>query len=105
MKNIYRHIIHLILNEMSWHLATNFLRASLGASAEGACWRYDRISMQLTKTEGKITAHGALDLLAEVSQVGTQWSVVYGISTGDVKVIMGRQYDDVYTFPLSFTGE
>jgi hypothetical protein len=92
----------VIPNETTWHLATNFLRASVGASAEGECWRYDEILHRLTETEGRSTAQEAIDLLADVSQEGTQWSVIYGMSTGDVQVIMGRQYEDVYTFPLSF---
>jgi predicted choloylglycine hydrolase len=92
-------------NEVPWHLATNFLRASVDASPEGECWRYDKIFRRLTETEGQLTAQEAIDLLAEVSQEGTQWSVVYGMGSRDVKVIMGRQYEDVYTFPLSFAGE
>jgi hypothetical protein len=92
-------------NEAPWHVATNFLRASAGASPEGACWRYDTISRRLAEAEGRLTAQEAIDLLAEVSQEGTQWSVVYGMGTGDVQVIMGRQYDNVHTFPLSFAGE
>ncbi len=91
-------------NETAWHLATNFLRASAGASAEvpalseveGECWRYDRISQRLTEAQGRMTAQDAVDLLAEVSQESTQWSVVYGMSSGDIHVTMGREYDDVH---------
>ena len=92
-------------NETSWHLATNFLHASAGESAEGKCWRYDKISQRLTQAEGQLTAQDAMHLLAEVAQGSTQWSVVYGMSTGDVNVTMGRQYDTLHTFPLSLAGE
>ena len=92
-------------NETPWHQATNFLRASAGESAEGECWRYDTISQRLTEAEGQLTAQDAVDLLAQVSQEGTQWSVVYGMSTGDVNVTMGQQYDTLHTFHLTFTGE
>lgn len=95
----------IIPNETPWHLATNFLRASVGESAEGECWRYDKISQRLTEAEGQLAAQDAMDLLADVSQEGTQWSVVYGMSTGDVNVVMGRQYDNVHSFSLSFAGE
>jgi len=47
----------------------------------------------------------AMDLLADVSQEGTQWSVVYGMSTGDADVVMGQKYDNVHTFPLILAGE
>lgn len=95
----------VIPNETPWHLATNFLRASAGESAEGQCWRYDKISQRLTEAEGQITTQDAIHLLAAVSQAGTQWSVVYGMSTGDVNVTMGRQYDTQHAFPLSLAGE
>ncbi len=95
----------VIPNETPWHLATNFLRASAGESAEGECWRYDKISHRLTEAEGQLTAQDAMYLLAEVAQGSTQWSVVYGMSTGDVNVTMGQKYDNVHTFPLSLAGE
>jgi hypothetical protein len=95
----------VIPNETVWHLATNFLRASVGESMEGTCWRYDRLSQRLTDAGGRITAQDAIDLLAEVSQEGTQWSVVYGMNTGDVSVTMGRQYDSPHTFHLGFASE
>jgi len=92
-------------NETSWHLATNFLRASAGESAEGRCRRYDKISQQLTEAGGQLTVQDAMALLSNVSQVSTQWSVVYGMSTGDVNVVMGQKYDNVHTFPLILAGE
>ena len=95
----------VIPNKTPWHQATNFLRASAGESAEGRCWRYDKISQRLTEAEGQLTVQDAMALLADVSQEGTQWSVVYGMSTGDVNVTMGREYDTLHTFPLSLAGE
>jgi len=44
-------------------------------------------------------------LLSDVSQGSTQWSVVYGMSSGDVSVTMGREYDDIHTFNLSLASE
>ena len=88
----------VIPNETPWHQATNFLRASAGESAQGQCRRYDRVSERLTEAEGQIPAQGAMGLLAEVAQGGTQWSVVYGMSHGEVDVVMGRQYHEVHTF-------
>jgi hypothetical protein len=91
-------------NKAPWHQATNFLRSAVGGDAEGECWRYDRIRRQLAQVEGKMAVRSALDLLQAVSQGGTQWSVVYGISTGDVTVTMGRQYDAPHTFRLNLAG-
>jgi hypothetical protein len=90
----------IFANETPYHLATNFLRASASASAEGQCRRYDRLSQRLRETEGQMTAQDAMDLLAAVSQEGTQWSVVYGMSSGDVSVAMERRYGTPHAFHL-----
>jgi hypothetical protein len=86
----------------SWHLATNFLRSSVGESAEGVCSRYDRISRRLSETEGRLAVRDALDLLGSVSQDSTQWSVVYEISSGEVNIAMGRRFSRLHTFPVGF---
>jgi hypothetical protein len=87
-------------NEEPWHRATNFLRAEAGESAEGWCWRYDRIGERMAKSGGRLATDEALELLAEVAQGNTQWSVVYGMSSGQISVVMGRAYDRVHTFQL-----
>lgn len=86
----YRGEMVVIFNETPWHLATNFLRASAGEFAEGRCWRYDRINQRLTETQGQVTTQDAMDLLAEVSQESTQWSIVYGMNSGDINVTRGN---------------
>jgi len=88
----------VIPNEASWHQATNFLRAAAGDSTEGICWRHDAISERLQETGGRVTVEDAFDLLEDVSQDGTQWSVVYEMDDYQVNVVMGRQYESVHTF-------
>jgi len=95
----------VIPNEEAWLQATNFLRSSAGESPEGQCRRYDRMSERLSEARGQIPARGAMDLLADVAQGNTQWSVVYGMSSGDVDVVMGREYGEQYTFHLHSRGE
>jgi hypothetical protein len=95
----------VIPNERPWHLATNFLRSAAGASAQSVCGRYNIISLNLAESEGQTTGLEAIDLLEDVSQANTQWSVAYGMSTGEVLVVMHRQYEDVYTFALDSSGE
>lgn len=90
----------LIPNEQPWHQATNFLRAAAGDAPTGECWRYDRLNAELTATGGRLTAAGALKLLSQVTQEGTQWSVVYGLSTGVVTIAMHQQYEPAHTFTL-----
>jgi hypothetical protein len=91
----------ILLNDRPWHQATNFLRAASGEDTEGICWRYDRISHQLRDRDGQLDMRAAIDLLHDVSQDGTQWSIVYGISTGEVNVVMGQQYEAIHSFWLS----
>ena len=95
----------VIPNEAPWHLATNFLRASAGESAESRCWRYDMINQRLTETQGQLGAQNALELLEDVSQPNTQWSIVYGMDSGDISVVMEQKYDNLHTFHLRLTGE
>jgi hypothetical protein len=95
----------VIPNEEPWHQATNFLRASVDAYPEGACWRYDHISARLAEAGGRLTMLEAMELLTEVSQENTQWSLVYGMHTGEAQVVMDRMYEQVYTFSLENGGE
>jgi hypothetical protein len=94
----------VIPNDTAWHQATNFLLSAVtGGSAEGNCWRYDKIAARLSLAEGRLSTPDALALLSDVSQPGTQWSVVYGISTGEINIAMGRHYDTIHTFHLPRT--
>jgi hypothetical protein len=85
-------------NQDPWHQATNFLRASVQGSPEGECWRYDHITRRLEENQGKLTPAAAMELLAEVSQENTQWSIVYDFGSGGVQVSMGRSYENTHTF-------
>jgi len=96
----YRGQMVVTPNEQPWHLATNFICASLPAASDAGCWRYQRIEAELSRREGRLEAAGAMELLSQVSQDNTQWSVVYGLSTGEVRVAMGRQYESPHAFYL-----
>ena len=87
-------------NEQPWHLATNFVTASVPAASEAGCWRYDGIEAALSQEGGRLDEARAMELLSQVSQTNTQWSVVYGLSTGAVQVTMGRQYESPHAFHL-----
>lgn len=97
--------VALIRNQDPWHLATNFIVDQAGEQPERMCPRYRRIQKRLLETNGLLTAPEGMQLLSEVAQgnsgSGTQWSVVYGITTGEVHVVMDRQYDTVYSFFLA----
>ena len=96
----YRGQMVVTLTEQPWHLATNFITASGPAPSEAGCWRYDQIEATLSQQGGRLDAARAMELLSQVSQTNTQWSVVYGLSTGQVRVTMGRQYENPHAFHL-----
>jgi choloylglycine hydrolase len=84
-----------------WQLATNHLRVNVPAGAPSGCWRYDRIEQRMTAGGGDLTSQQASDLLQSVSQSGeypTQWSIVYGIESGQIRIVMGRNFDDPVYF-------
>jgi hypothetical protein len=85
-------------NETPWHLATNHLRTN--AQGDGGCWRYRTLSERLTSLSGELNAQAAMQLLSEVKQGITQWSVVYDISSGDIHVALGGNYENTYTYHL-----
>ena len=91
----------VIANEQPWHLATNFLLASQDGSGEGRCWRYDTVSRHLLSAEGRLTANDGMGLLSAVAQDSTQWSAVYEVSSGEVRIGMRRRVANVYSFGLS----
>jgi hypothetical protein len=96
----YQGKIHIVPNDKPWHLATNFLLSSVSGSTAGQCARYDKIDQRLSTSAGSLDAKEALRLLRDVSQANTQWSIVYGLSTGEVMVTMGRKYSRTHTFQL-----
>jgi hypothetical protein len=87
-----------IPNQDPWHLITNHLRCI--AEGDGGCWRYRTISDQLTAVNGQLDAQSAMQLLSDVKQNSTQWSMVYNMTTGDINVVIAKHYDTNYAFRL-----
>jgi len=92
--------MQILYNEQPWHLTTNFLRSSVDDPKDGNCWRYNKITAQLTETNGQIDAEDAIQLLADVAQNNTQWSIIYQMSSGQTSVAMGQGYKNIHQFQL-----
>jgi hypothetical protein len=91
--------MRVLPNTNPWHLATNFLCST--TESDGGCWRYPILRERLSESDGILDPAAAMQLLADVSQPGgTQWSVLYDLSTGSVRVVMGREYSTVHRFNL-----
>lgn len=101
LAEFYRGELHIIENEGPWHLATNFLRSSVEDPQDGNCWRYDKINARLSEEQGLLDSNSAMELLAEVAQENTQWSVVYQMAHGEVSIALDRDYTQISTFQIA----
>jgi hypothetical protein len=71
-------------------------------------WRYITLTDNLNKMySDNINSNDAMILLKKVSLVKgkdmdwpTQWSVVYNMNSGEISVVMGRNYDKIHNFKL-----
>lgn len=96
----YQGEMRIMPNTAPYHLATNFLLSAVNTSPVGQCWRYDVIRETLETEQGSLSTETALQLLASVAQDSTQWSIVYDMTSLEVSVVAGQQYEQVHTFTL-----
>lgn len=85
----------------AWQVSTNFLITK--AQPKGAasqCPRYNTSYESLEKADGTLSQDEAMHLLKSISRDHTMWSVVYNLSTGEIRVAMGRKYGRMHTFKL-----
>ncbi len=87
-------------SDTGWLHATNFLLSG-GDAAAGQCHRYDQLDTELASLQGQLDLDGALRLLEGVAQSHTQWSIAYGLTTGELRVTMGQAYGTTYGFALN----
>jgi len=92
--------IQVIENQEPWQAATNFLVSETWTDPAVHCSRYGLIAERLGHKEGSVSMEEAMALLEDVAQENTQWSVVYGISTGKVDIVMGRKFQKSAHFDL-----
>ncbi len=85
-------------NQDAWHLATNHLRCI--ARGDGGCSRYHTLAEALSASGGQLDLATAMQLLSTVDQEITQWSAVYNMSSGDIGIVIGRAYDQIFSFHL-----
>ncbi len=82
-----------------WQACTNFILAS--ETSFKYCQRYDKAVKKLEETEGILSEKEAMELLANIDQDGTVWSVVYNLKTGEADIVMGRKYDKIIEYSLN----
>jgi hypothetical protein len=91
----------VLRNKELWQVATNFLVSGHSLqSAMAQCPRYARAYERLDNSGGVLDQADAMALLQDLSQPITMWSVVYGLASGEVRVVIGRDYEVVHAFQL-----
>lgn len=99
--------LRVLRREQPWQVATNFvLSVEQPQGAASSCPRYNTAYQTLKDYQGALTSPQALKLLNSTSQSGdfpTIWSVVYNLTRGEIRVVMDRNFDQVYTFQLKRT--
>jgi hypothetical protein len=89
--------IVVVRDENPWQVSTNFL---ISEKNKPDCWRYKLVSESLSKADGRIPQDEAMRLLSRAKQDSTVWSIVYNLSTGQIRLAMGKDYEDVHSFKL-----
>ena len=94
----------VIRSTETWQVSTNFLISDVNPEgARAPCWRYSKAYQSLEQAKGNISQEEGMDILEDVSQSGdfpTIWSAAYNMTTGEVQVVVGREYSEVYEFIL-----
>ena len=93
--------MRVLRNGQPWQVSTNFvISEAQPQGADSECWRYNRVHEVLKGVGGGLSDEEAMDLLKTVSQGNTIWSLVYNLSSGEVRVAMAREYDEAHLFRL-----
>lgn len=89
--------ISVIRDQKPWQVSTNFL---FSETSKPDCWRYGEATRSLGDSQGKKSADEAMSLLQGTSLDHTVWSIVYNLTTGQISLALGKDYDQVHTFKL-----
>ncbi|MHC4587483.1 MAG: carcinine hydrolase/isopenicillin-N N-acyltransferase family protein, partial [Planctomycetota bacterium] len=89
--------VAVVRNDDLWQVSTNYLFSEV---QQPDCWRYKKASQSLREAQGNISQDKAMHLLKDTSQGSTVWSVVYNLKSGQIHLVMGKNYDRVHTFNL-----
>jgi hypothetical protein len=94
--------VNVIRSQQPWQVSTNFILSGLSeAEADASCWRYRTASNRLEQNQGSMNAVDAMELLKDVSQQNTVWSVVYHLGPGEIQIALGRDYNHIHNFELA----
>jgi len=92
----------VITNTQPWQVVTNFRIYNATEQDQLNCWRFSAVNETLNDVGDSMSSSQLMDMLAEVSQVGsTKWSNVYDLIALKAYITVDRNYDeDPYIFTL-----
>lgn len=86
-----------IYTKKPWQIMTNKVVYDVpDAKQRQECWRYKRISETLERFNGKIDWRTGMQILRDVSQKGTTWSVVYSLTSKDIHFSVYQTWEKIY---------
>jgi hypothetical protein len=91
--------IKITRNTEPYLVSTNFIVYNSGAPINVTCDRYNKVYSKLNQNLGIISKIESMELLNQVSQDITMWSLVYDLSSfNTIFVAVDRNYNKVYNF-------
>ncbi len=91
----------IIQNTNPWQVTTNFIITGSAAPNNPPCWRYRTAWETLSADNGTLAESDAMNLLQTVSLSITRWSNVFDLKSGNIRIAMGRDYENLYKFSIS----
>ncbi|HEY0700666.1 MAG TPA: C45 family peptidase [Micromonospora sp.] len=88
--------MRVLRDDRPWQLMTNFPLADADEATRQGDWRYRTGSARLDAAGGRLDPATTMDLLRDLRQGHTQWSVAYDLRAGTAAVATGQQYDRVH---------
>lgn len=91
----------VIPNNNPWQVCTNFIVTGTSAPNNVSCPRYNKAHSELKDNQGIFNLNEAFQLVEDVSQSNTIWSMVYDLNNCTVNVSLSRGYSQWYQYSLA----
>lgn len=91
-------------NKEDWQVCTNFI-LSRDIGGKSGLDRYNKAIKRLEESNGILSENEAMQLLSDISESGTVWSVIYNLRTGEANIVMGRKYTKIINYDINMINE
>jgi hypothetical protein len=91
--------VNVLRNKSNWQSATNFYLTGEGQPVQ-QCWRFAKINKEMNVAQGILNTDQTFNLLKNVAQENTQWSVVYDLKNRKATVVTDRKFEKRFEFDV-----